>query len=245
MSERKGKFPIVSVAAIAVGAGTVIGGVYLAYQYFVAPGNTILNQYAFIVQDMMKEIKEFGEKNANQNPAVYGLTESQKQIIEQKKLILQAIEPEVQKVLDSRNLPFAEWITEIILGGLVIAGVVYGVLPLIREKIKSSAFKQLTGTAASTDFTTNLCFNVMSNVFAYEGNLNIASAVYNQMQLYYTTYSLPSLNAQMSYYQSIQQSFAFGTWQYAIATQMINSISFEMSAAGLMGSLYSFWIPLI
>jgi len=243
MSEDK-KFPIVPVVALGAGVGIIGGGIYLAYQYFVAPGQSILNTYSFVVQDIMKEIKEFGKENAEQNPPIYGLTQTQKEIIEQKKAILQSIEVDVQKVLDSRNLPFAEWITEIVIGGLIIAGVVYVVVPILKARLKAGSFKNMIVDAASTDFTTNLCFDVISNAFALEGSLNIATAMYTQMQLYYTTYSLPSLLAQASVYQSMAANYAIGTWQYSVATRMVQSIAFETSSAGIMGSMYGYWMPL-
>ena len=235
------KVPIVPMVAIGAGVGIIGGGLYLVYRYFVAPGDTILNQYSFIVQDMVSEIKQFSEANEAQSPPIYGLTEGQKQIIEQKKQLLQAIEPEVQNVLNSRNLPFADWITEIVLGAIVIAGFYYIVLPVIREKIKSSTSKQVMQNMKSADFVSNLCLNVVSNAFAHIGKLNVASSIYNSMQNYYTMYSLPSLQAQISYYQSMAQSAVIGSWQYIVANQMINSINIEMST--LMGSFYSFWLP--
>jgi hypothetical protein len=246
MSERnENKFPTREVAIIGLG-GLAIGGVlYIAYQYFVAPGNELVYQYTYVVNDILKEIKQFGEDNANANPPVYGLTTAQQQIIEEKKKILVELEPYVQQTVGRGN-SFLDWLYDVIVTGLIIAGVTAGVIAAFRVKWGNwrDSLKDIFIVPASADFVVNACFDITSNIFAFEGKLNIASGIYNQMQAYYNTYTAPSLLIQQAFYNNWLNIYSQTAWQYAFASYMINTITFEASAAGIAGAaLYDFWIP--
>lgn len=229
-----------AVAIAGMGITAIGGTLYIAYKYFVEPGQMFLAEYRYILDDIYKETKEFLETNQNLETPIYGLTTQQQAIIEAKKERLKEIEPQVQKILDERQLNVNDWITEIIIGAVLVF-VVPPVAKALINKLgnwRKTPKAQVMGTL---DYATHLIFETISNEFAYSGNLNVASGFYAQIQQYYSSYTQASLVTRQVFYTSWLQTYAQGTWQYLIATQMLNFIAIEQTA--IMGAMYSFWLP--
>jgi len=242
MSEEKGKVPIGTIAGIAIAGGGVAGTLYLGYKYFVEPGNIILAQYRYILEDIYKETKKFLEDNANLSPPVYGLTPGQEAILKAKEGAAEYIRPEVEKILQQRNIDPNIWISELIIGILLVFGIPY-VLDKVIGMIKTWRQKTEAESIQSSHGHGHMLYEIIANEMAYSGKLNIASAFLNNIQSYYTTYTEGAITAQIAFYNALIPGLTPGTLDYLVATQMLNYLTFEISAAGIMGSLWNFWLP--
>jgi hypothetical protein len=235
--------PIGTIGAVVVAGGGVAGALYLGYKYFVEPGNTILAQYRYILEDIYNETKKFLEENAKLDPPIYGLTQAQEAIIEAKEEAAERIRPDVESVLKSRGIDVNGWVYAVI-EGIVIVFVAKEVVP----KILDLLWKWHTQKAESESVQSHYghlyeMFEIIANEMAYSGKLNIASGFLSNMQSLYSSYAEPAINAQISYYNSLLPGLAPGSLEYIVCVSMLNYLTFEISASGIMGALWQFWLP--
>lgn len=220
----------------------VAGGVFIAYKYFVEPGNIILDEYKKILQDIYVENKTFLETNANLEPPIYGLTESQKAIIAAKEESAERLRPDVERILIERNIDVNTWVETVIAGFLIIYGI-KEVVPKLIDKLKEWRTKSESTKIHSSYGHSYIIYEIVANEMALSGRTAIASGYLATMQSLYTMYSEPALNAAITYYNALLPTLTVGTLQWLVVTQLLNYMTFEVSAVGIMGTLWSFWLP--
>jgi len=239
------EIPYGTIGAVAVAGGGVLGAVYLGYRYFVEPGAIILAQYRYILTDMYQETKKFLDDNAKLDPPIYGLTAGQEEIIKAKESALDRIRPDVEKILDQRNLPVGAWVTEIITGILLIYGI-KEILPIVLDKLRAWRDSPDSTNIQSSHGHSYILFEVITTEMAELGKLNIAGGFLSTMLVHYSTYVAPALNFGITYYNTLIPTLIPGTIAHMVATNMLTYMMTEVSATtGIMGALWTFWLPII
>jgi len=239
--EKAAEIPIGTIGGLAIAGGGVISVVYLGYKYFVEPGSLVLAQYRFFLEDIYKETKKFLEDNAKLSPPIYGLTAGQEAIIQAKEKAAEPARKEAEKVLDSRSLDVNAWVTEAIAGILIT----YGIVTVVSEVIKQLRLWKQKPEAASIQSSHGHSYIVWSAIkyeMALSGQLGIASGFQSTMQSYYTTFTEPAITQQIAFYNSLLPSLLPGTLEYIATVSLLNYLTFEISAAGIMGTLWTFWL---
>jgi len=235
--------PYGTIGAVAVAGGGVAGLIYLGYKYFVEPGAMVLAHYRFILDDIYKETKQFLQQNANLDPPIFGLTAGQEQIILAKETALERIRPQVEEILQSRGIDIQIWGIEIIRGIIIASAAVATVSILVDKLIKWKKEPSSTNIQSSHGHS-YILHEILTNEMAELGHLNIASGFLTTMQNHYSVFTQPTLNAGISYYNTLIPTLAPGTMAYLVATQMLTYYTTEISAtAGIMGVLCTFWVP--
>lgn len=230
-----------TVGGLAVlGTGTA-GIIYLGYKYFVEPGGLILAQYRYMLEDIYIETKKFLEDNAKLDPPIYGLTEGQKAIISAKDEATERIRPDVEEVLKSRGLDVNTWVTELIAGILIVYGISV-IVPKLLEQLRLWKQQPAAANVQSSHGHAHILFEAIANEMSLSGKLNIASGFLSTIQSYYTGITEPAINAQIAYYNALIPTLPPGSLQYLVAMSMISYLSFEVSTAGIMGTLWTFWL---
>ena len=227
--------------ALGVG-GVVAGGAYLAYRYFVYPGDVLIEQYKKILEDIYDETRDFLYENAALDPPIHGLTAGQEAIIAAKKDALQDLEPKVMEIIEQRG----QNVTTVLIAiaaGIIIAVAAPSVIKalgdiFLRWKQQTASEKMNSAQAHS-----HLMFEFVANEFALLGHLDIASGFYyGTIPHFYDTYTSASLGYNISYYQSIIPQLT--GIQLLVAQQMLMFMTFEISAAtGIMSVMQPFWLP--
>jgi len=222
-----------------------VGGVlYLAYKYFVEPGNIILRQYETIMEDIYKETKEFLESNAALEPPIYGLTSGQEIILKAKEDALERLRPDVEDILKSRQIDVDVWVVTAILS---IVGVYAfkAALPYLKDLINSWRVKAEAHEMQSSWGHSHWIFELVSNDYAYAGKLNVAGAFYNtNIPSIYSVYTAPALTAGIDYYNTLIPTLIPGSMAWIVATNMLNYMTYEVSAAtGIMAVMHVWWLP--
>lgn len=224
-------------------AGVGVGG-YLLYKYFVYPGNVILNQYKKILEDIYKETKQFLKENKRQG--VYGLTENQKKILATKEESANDLRPQVEKVIYRRGWTLWSWVETAVIGIIGIYAL-KELIPVLSDLVKDwrAQNPDASTNIASQYGHSHLIYEIVANEFAYMGELDVASAFYNNnIPSIYSSYTGPAINTQISYYQNLIPTLPPGTIAYYVAQQMLNYLTYEISTVtGIMPILHSWWIP--
>jgi len=229
------------------GLGVVIvagGGVWLAYEYFVAPGEAILNQYKAILEDIYRESKQFLE--TNEPLGIYGLTAAQEAILAAKEKAADKLRPDVEKVLFERGQDPWDFFKTIAVTIILIYGLPSVVDKLIDLIKKWRAEKpEASSKTASQYGHSHLIFELVANEYALAGKLNIASAFYNtNIPSIYQAYTYPALTSQIAYYYALLPTLTPGTLNYLVAQQMLGYLIYEADATtGIMALLHSWWLP--
>lgn len=229
---------------VAVGGGVVIGGVFLAYEYFIAPANVILDQYRLILEDIYRETKQFLEENEAEG--IYGLTTGQEAILSAKERSADYLRPQVEKIIFDRGEQVWSWVETAIIGILLIYGIKEVVPELVNALKKWRAERpEASAKTASQYGHGHLIFEMVANEYALAGKLNVASAFYNaSIPSIYSNFTEPALNAQIIYYNALLPKLPPGTLDFLVAQQMLTYLSFEASSAtGLLAVLHTFWLP--
>jgi len=231
-----------------LGGVTVGGGLYVGYrllhEYFVAPGEVILNQYKAILKDIYKETKEFLEENEAEG--IYGLTAGQEAILGAKQNAADELRPQVEKILEERNVILYGWVET-----AIISIVLAFAIPYVADKLIGIIKKWRTENPdASSNIMSqyghaHFIFNLVANDFAIQGKLNVASAFYTaNIPSIYSNYTAPGLNAQISFYNTLLPGLVEGTMAWIVTTHMLNYMTYEISATkGIMGLMWSWWLP--
>lgn len=235
------KVDVVTVGSLAILGGGVAGVLYLGYKYFVEPGNLVLAQYRYILEDIYKETKKFLEQNAKLEPPIYGLTASQEAIIQAKERAAEPVREEAEKVLAGRALDVNAWVTEVITG-ILIVWAAKEILPILLDKLRAWKQKPEAKSTQSSHGHAHLLFEIITNEMAGIGKLNIASGFLSTIQSYYTSFTEPAINTQMAYFSNLIPQLTPGTLSYIAAVNMLNYLTFEISAVGIMSSLWNFWM---
>ena len=229
--------------AIGVG-GVVAGGAYLAYRYFVYPGDVLIEQYKKILEDIYDETRDFLYDNAALPTPIYGLTTGQEAMIAAKKDALQDLEPKVMELIEQRGQSIEDVLYALIVGVVVAvaaAPVLKVLLDFFRDwKLqKPGASKNMNSAHAHS----HLMFEFIANEFAALGQLSIASGFYyGTIPHFYDTYTSASLGYNISYYQSIIPQLT--GIQLLVAQQMLMFMTYEISVVtGIMTVMQPFWLP--
>jgi hypothetical protein len=227
--------------------GAVIGGVWLLYQYFVEPGEVILNQYKAILEDIYRETKDFLEKNEKLDPPIYGLTAGQEAIVAAKEEAANYLRPEVEKIIYGRGESVWAWVETAIVGFLLIYGI-KEVVPALINSLKKwhTENPEASSKIASQYGHGHLIFNIVANEYAYAGKLNIASAFYNaNIPSIYSRFTEPGIYTQIGYFNALLPTLIPGTISYLVAQNMLTYLAYEASVTtGIMTVLYAWWLPL-
>lgn len=224
--------------------GAVIGGVWLLYQYFVAPGEVILNQYKAILEDIYKETKGFLEKNEAEG--IYGLTAGQEAIVAAKEEAANYLRPEVEKIIMERGQSVGDWFKTV-----AVAIVLTFAIPYVADKLVDLIKKwrtenpEASAKIASQYGHGHLIFNIVANEYAYAGKLSIASAFYNaNIPSIYARFTEPGIYTQISYFNALLPSLIPGTISYLVAQNMLTYLAYEASATtGIIGFMRPWWYP--
>lgn len=239
----EGKFPLGTVGALAIGGGGIAGALYLGYKYFVEPGDIVLAQYRYILTDIYEETKKFLEDNAKLETPIYGLTAGQEQIIAAKENALERIRPDVETILNQRAIDVNGWFYAVVTG-IVLVLVVPRVIDVILEKLKNWKNNTDSTNIQSSHGHSYILMEVLTNEMAELGNLNIASGFLSTMQSHYAVYTEPTLVAGISYYNALLPTLVPGSLMYIVTNNLLTYYMTEVSTtAGIMGALWSFWIP--
>lgn len=231
-------------AWVLTGVGAIVGIVWLAYEYFIAPGEVILNQYKAILEDIYRENKTFLE--TNEANGIYGLTADQERILAAKQDAAEYLRPQVERILTERGQQMWGWLETIIIGVLIIYGIKEVVPDLIAAVKKWHAEKtEASEKMASQYGHSHLIFELVANEYAYAGKLGIASAFYNaNIPSIYAQFTEPGLNMEIAYYNALLPTLPPGTIEYLVAQQMLSYLSYEISATtGIMPVLHTWWVP--
>lgn len=239
MSEEK--IPVATIGGLAILGSGVVGTLYLGYKYFVEPGNLILAQYRYILEDIYKETKKFLEQNANLEPPIYGLTAGQEAIIQAKEDVAEKRREEVEEILAGRGLDVNAWVTEVIIGVLIVWAA-KEILPVLLDQLRAWRQKPEADSIQSSHGHTHLLFEIITNEMAGIGRLDIASGFQLGIQSYYSSFSEPAINAQIGFYNSLLPTLIPGTLEYIATVSLLSYLTFEVSAVGIMGSLWNFWM---
>lgn len=229
------------------GLGVVIvagGSVWILHEYFVAPGEAILNQYKAILEDIYRESKQFLE--TNEPLGIYGLTAAQEAILAAKEKAADKLRPEVEQILIGREVSVWTWVETAIVGFLLIYGITE-VLPGLLDKLKNwrTQNPEASSKTASQYGHGHLLFELVATEYALAGKLNIASAFYNtNIPSIYQAYTYPALTSQIAYYYALLPTLTPGTLNYLVAQQMLGYLIYEADATtGIMALLHSWWLP--
>lgn len=228
---------------VIVGLGGVFGIVYILYQYFVAPGQEILDAYKQILEDIYKEEKAFLEENAELDPPIYGLNETQKQIIAAKEEAAERLRPDVEKILYERGediWDFLEFVAIAIIAVVAAPAVISALKNLVKEWRKKPESKDMQSSYGHS----YIMHELVANEMALTGRLDIASGFQTTIQSLYTAYSEPALNAAITYYTSILPGLIPGTLEYIVVSTLLNYMTYEVSAVGIIGALIPWWAPI-
>ena len=226
--------------------GAVIGGVWLLYQYFVAPGEVILDQYKAILEDIYRETKDFLEKNQKLDPPIYGLTAGQEAIVAAKEEAADYLRPQVEKIIMERGQTVWSWVETAIVGILLIYGIKEVVPALVNTIKKWRAENPEASTNIASQYGhAHLIYDLIANEYAYAGKLSIASAFYNaNIPSIYSRFTEPALYTQMSYFNALLPTLIPGTMSYLVAQNMLTYLAYEASVTtGIMGLLQVWWMP--
>ena len=233
------------VIGLGVGVSAVIVGGVILYEYFVAPGNQIVDQYQAILADIYNEAKQYLLANAQLNPPVYGLTADQQLIINGKTQVAQELEPLVLQVLQQRGETMWDVLETVAIGIAVGIGAV-GVS--VAALIYSWRSKQPTASdnIESAYGQSHMLFEMLDNEMALDGNLNIASGFLQTIQTFYSTYTQPALTTGINYYQTLLPTLVPNSLEYIAADDMLTFMQFEINTTattGIMGVMWTFWYP--
>lgn len=239
--EKAAGVPIGTIGGLAIAGGAVVGIVYLGYKYFVEPGSLILAQYRFYLEDVYKETKKFLEDNAKLSPPIYGLTAGQEAMLQAKEKAAEELRKKAEEELDKRGFDVNTWVAEAIAGILIVYGIVT-VVPKLLEQLRLWRQKPESQSIQSSHGHTHLLYEIVMNEMSLSGQLNIASGFQLTIQSYYTTFTESAITQQIAFYNSLLPSLIPGTLEYIATVSLLNYLSFEMSAAGIMGTLWSFWM---
>lgn len=230
------------------GVGFVSGSLYVGYrllhEYFIDPGEVVLNQYKFILEDIYKETKEFLEQNEAEG--IYGLTAGQEAILGAKEKAADDLRPQVERIITERGQMLWSWVETVIIGIVLTLAIPYVAEKLIGLIKKWRAENvDASNSIASQYGHGHLIFNLVSNDFAYQGKLGIASAFYTaNIPSIYSRFTAPGLNAQISFYNALLPSLVEGTMAWIVTTHMLSYMTYEISATtGIMGLLWTWWLP--
>jgi len=231
-------------AWVLTGIGAVLGGVWLLYKYFVEPGEVILNQYKFILEDIYKETKTFLEEN--EAAGIYGLTPGQEAIVAAKQEAADKIRPMVEEIVLGRGQSVWVWFEAVAIA--IIVALAFKVAePYLKELIKKW---RVDNPAASEKIASqyghgHLIFELVTNDFAYAGKLAVASALHNvNIPSIYSAYTAPALYSQISFYNALIPTLIQGSLAWMAATHMLSYMTFEVSATtGIIGQVWSWWLP--
>lgn len=239
MSE--GGIDIGTVGVLAAAGGGVLGVIYLGYKYFIEPGNLLLAQYRWILEDIYKETKKFLEQNTKLDPPIYGLTPGQEAILQAKERGAEPTRRAAEEELNRRGLDVNLWMSEIIIGILIVwaASVV---LPKLIELVKAWRQKPEAESIQSSHGHAHVLFEIITNEFAGIGKLNIASGFNLTVQSYFTSFTQVAINDQIAFYNSLLPTLIPGSLSYIAALNMLSYLTFEISAAGLLSAMWQgFW----
>lgn len=229
-----------------LGIGGVLGGTWLLYQYFVRPGDVILDQYKAILEDIYRETKQFCDEN--EAAGINGLTANQEAVLAAKQKSADYLRPQVEKIIYERGEQLWSWVETVIIGIIVVWGI-KEVVPALIDTIKSwrAERPEASSNIASQYGHGHMLFELVANEYALAGKLNIASAFYNyNIPEIYTLYTQPSLNLQIVYFSNLLPTLMPGTVEFIVAQQMLNYMSYELSSAtGIMAVMHTFWWPLL
>lgn len=229
---------------IVLGSVTVAGGVWLGYEYFVYPGNAILDQYKAILEDIYGETKQFLDENDAQG--ISGLTAAQEAIIAAKTEAADTLRPLVEKVLTERGEQLWSWVETVLIGIVLTFAIPYVADKLI-DLIKKwrTQNPQASSSIQSQYGHLYYLFELVANDYAYAGKLGIASAFYNyNIPEIYTAYTQPGIAVQTVYYSDLLTTLVPGTINYIVAQNMLNYLTYEASGVtGIMTLLNVWWMP--
>ncbi len=230
-------------AWLLTGVGGVLGGVWLLYKYFVEPGEVVLNQYKFILEDIYKETKGFLEENEAEG--IYGLTAGQEAILAAKQRAADKIRPMVEEIIIGRGQLVWAWVESVIIG-IILIYAIKEVVPMLVSTIKKW---RTENPAASENIASqyghgHLIFDLIANEYAYAGKLGIASAFYNaNIPSIYSTYTAPALYGQISFYNTLIPTLIEGSLAWVAATHMLSYMTYEVSATTGIMQMWSWWLP--
>ena len=247
MSEilREERYGIPVWAWVLTSFGTIVTAGYLLYSYFVAPGEMILRHYEEILSDIYKETKEFLYENAALPTPIYGLTAVQEEIITAKEKSADELRPQVEKILEVRQLPVAEWVTTVIVGLLGIYAA-KEILPELLDKLHKWRAEQKTAssTLQSSHGHIHLVMQLLENELAFSGRTDIAGGFAATMQRYYAAYTAPTLEASILAYNALIPTLVQGSMAWIVATHMLTYMTYEASATtGIMALMWAWWLP--
>lgn len=231
-------------AGVVIGGIAVGGGIWLLYEYYVAPGQGILDQYKEILKDIYLETKQFLVNNDAQG--IKGLTASQEAILAAKQVAADKLRPDVEKILYQRGTDVWVWVETAIIGIIAVFAVKELGPALIDMVKKWRAMKPEASTEMMSQYGHgDLIFNIVANEFALAGRLDIASAFYYaNIPSMYSTYIAPALSNQIVYYNEILLLLGPGTIEFLVAQQMLRYMTYEASSVtGIMAVMYSWWLP--
>lgn len=232
------------IVAGAVGASGIVGAAYVAYKYFVGPGQGILGQYKLMLEDIMKETKQFITDNSRLSPPVVGLLPWQEALIQKKKEHLALIQPQVVTVLNNARLDPQAWtqqlftmIAEIVIGSAVVGAIV----ALIRSWWSRPAARNLQ----SADSHLYYAMELITQEFALSGSLNLASGLQTSLSEMYNVYTAVDLVNEAIGYQGVLATLTPGSVEYLVYSQLLTYVQAEISATmGIVAQIFPFWSPI-
>lgn len=232
-----------------LGSVTVVGGVVvvtysLLHEYFIEPGEVVLNQYKTILEDIYKETKEFLEQNESEG--IYGLTAEQEAILGAKEKAADYLRPQVEKIITERGQMMWGWVEPVIITivlSLAIPHVADKLIGLIKKWRAENP--EASNKVASQYGHGHLILELVANDFAFQGKLGVAGALHNaNIPSIYSRFTAPGLNAQISFYNSLLPSLIEGTMAWIVTTHMLSYMTYEISATkGIMGLMWTWWLP--
>lgn len=242
---REERYGVPTWAWALTGVGSVLGGGYLLYLYFIKPGEDILRNYEEILGDIYKETKEFLLENAALPEPIYGLTALQEEIIKAKEDAAERIRPLVEEVVTGRGMDV--WDVALKLGTLAV--VLYAAPHLVEKLIDllkkwRTEQPEASATIQSSYGHSALVLQLLENELALDGRLNIASGFQATMQSHYAVYTYPALSMGIAHYTTLIPTLTVGSMAWIVATHMLTYMTYEASVTtGLMGLMWTFWIP--
>jgi len=225
-------------------AGGVVGGIWLLHEYFIAPGEVVLDQYKAILEDIYRETKQFCEQN--EIDGIMGLTANQEAILAAKQKSADYLRPQVEKIITDRGTQLWSWVETAIIGiiaALAAPSVIDKLAKLVRDW---RAQRPESSTEIASQYGHgHMIFEIVSNELALTGKLNVASALYNfNIPQIYNNHTQQALTAQIVYYNNLLPTLIPGTIQWIVATQMLSYMNYEISSVtGIMPVLHTWWLP--